>query len=191
MEAQRQYTSQTHRRKSHTGLNLGTGVVTALTRHLLVLCVLSTFVAKLDWDTLACLYSSEPDGRLVEEVIITVFIQLGHQPVFQHIQVNHPSDCGVCKENWSINILFQNCTEDIHLRWVLHILYDYMGIFSPHMCTLYQFTFPDRWKVALLLKTSVSENFKSLLHFSAELRHSCWDADAAEACRVYTWVSYG
>jgi hypothetical protein len=43
-----QYPSQTPRGKSHTGLNLGTGVVTALTRHLLVLCVLFTFVAKFD-----------------------------------------------------------------------------------------------------------------------------------------------
>jgi hypothetical protein len=51
MEAQRQYPLQTPRRKSHTGLNLGTGVATALTRHILVLCVLSSFVAKFDWDT--------------------------------------------------------------------------------------------------------------------------------------------
>jgi len=36
------------RRKSRTGLNPGTGVATALTRHLLFLCVLSTFVASFD-----------------------------------------------------------------------------------------------------------------------------------------------
>jgi len=35
------------RRKSRTGLNPGTGVATALTRHLF-LCVLSTFVASFD-----------------------------------------------------------------------------------------------------------------------------------------------
>ena len=37
----------TPRRKSRTGLNPGTGVATALTRHLF-LCVLSTFVASFD-----------------------------------------------------------------------------------------------------------------------------------------------
>jgi hypothetical protein len=40
------------------------------------LCVLSTFVASFDGDTLARLYGSEPESRLVEDVIITVFIQL-------------------------------------------------------------------------------------------------------------------
>jgi len=40
--------SQTPRRKSRTGLNPGTGVATALTRHLLFLYVLSTFVASFD-----------------------------------------------------------------------------------------------------------------------------------------------
>jgi len=40
VEAQRQCPSQTPIRKSSTGLNPGTGVATALTRHLLVLCVL-------------------------------------------------------------------------------------------------------------------------------------------------------
>jgi len=35
-------------RKSLTGLNPGTGVATALTRHLLFMCVLSTFVASFD-----------------------------------------------------------------------------------------------------------------------------------------------
>jgi len=44
----RQSPSQTPRRKSRTGLNPGTGVATALTRHLLFLCVLSTFVASFD-----------------------------------------------------------------------------------------------------------------------------------------------
>jgi len=53
------------RRKSRTGLNPVTGVATALTRHLIFLCVLSTFVASIDWDTLARL-CSEPEGRLVE-----------------------------------------------------------------------------------------------------------------------------
>jgi len=53
------------RRKSRTGLNPGTEVTTALTRHLLFLCVLSTFVASFDWDTLARL-CSEPESRLVE-----------------------------------------------------------------------------------------------------------------------------
>ena len=38
---------------------------TALTRHLLFVCVLSTFVASFDWDTLARL-CSEPESRLVE-----------------------------------------------------------------------------------------------------------------------------
>ena len=38
-------TLQTPRRKSRTVLNPGTGVATALTRHLLFVCVLSTFVA--------------------------------------------------------------------------------------------------------------------------------------------------
>jgi hypothetical protein len=33
-------------KKRRTGLNLGTGVATTLTRHLLFLCVLSTFVEK-------------------------------------------------------------------------------------------------------------------------------------------------
>jgi len=37
----------------------------ALTRHLLFLCVLSTFVTSFDWDTLARL-CSEPESRLVE-----------------------------------------------------------------------------------------------------------------------------
>jgi hypothetical protein len=40
------------RSKCHSGLNLGTRVATALMGHL-VPCVLSTFVAKFDWDTLA------------------------------------------------------------------------------------------------------------------------------------------
>jgi len=53
------------RRKIRTGLNPGTGVATALTHHLLFLCVLSTFVASFDWDTLARL-CSEPESRLVE-----------------------------------------------------------------------------------------------------------------------------
>jgi len=53
------------RRKSRTGLNPGTGVAIALTRHLLFLCVLSTFVASFDWDTLARL-CSEPESRPVE-----------------------------------------------------------------------------------------------------------------------------
>jgi len=48
VEAQRQCPSQTSRRKSRTGLNPGTGVATALARHLLFLCVLSTFVASFD-----------------------------------------------------------------------------------------------------------------------------------------------
>ena len=41
------------------------GVATALTRHLLFLCVLSTFVASFDRDTLARL-CSDPESRLVE-----------------------------------------------------------------------------------------------------------------------------
>jgi len=53
------------RRKSRTGLNPGTGVATALTHHLLFLCVLSTFMASFNWDTLACL-CSEPESHLVE-----------------------------------------------------------------------------------------------------------------------------
>ena len=53
------------RRKCCTGLIPGTGVATALTRHLLFLCVLSTFLASFDWDTLARL-CSEPESRLVE-----------------------------------------------------------------------------------------------------------------------------
>ena len=48
VEAQRQCPSQTPRRKSRTGLNPGTEVATALTRHLLFLCVLSTSVARFD-----------------------------------------------------------------------------------------------------------------------------------------------
>jgi len=48
------------------GLNLGTGVATALMRHLLFLCILSTFVASFDWDSLARL-CSEPESRLVEK----------------------------------------------------------------------------------------------------------------------------
>ena len=40
VEAQRQCPSQTPIRKSRTGLNPGTVVASALTRHLLVLCVL-------------------------------------------------------------------------------------------------------------------------------------------------------
>ena len=44
----RQCLSQTPRRKSRPGLNPKTGVATALTRHLLFLCVLSTFVASFD-----------------------------------------------------------------------------------------------------------------------------------------------
>ena len=65
VEAHRQCPSQTPRRKSHTGLNPVTGVATALMRHLLFLCVLSTFVASFDWDTLARL-CSEPESRLFE-----------------------------------------------------------------------------------------------------------------------------
>jgi len=65
VEAQRRCPSQTPRRKIRTGLNPGTGVATASTRHLLFLCVLSTFVASFDWDTLARL-CSEPESRLVE-----------------------------------------------------------------------------------------------------------------------------
>ena len=65
MEAQRQCPSQTPRRKSRRGLSPGTEVATALTRHLLFLCILSTFVASFDWDTLARL-CSEPDSRFVE-----------------------------------------------------------------------------------------------------------------------------
>ena len=65
VEAQRQCPSQTPRRKSRTGLNPGTGVATALTRRLRFLCVLSTFVARFDWDTLARL-CSETESRLVE-----------------------------------------------------------------------------------------------------------------------------
>jgi hypothetical protein len=53
------------RRKSRTELNPGTGVATDLTRHLLFLCILSTFVASVDWGTLARL-CSEPESRLVE-----------------------------------------------------------------------------------------------------------------------------
>ena len=63
---QRQCPSQIPRKKIRTGLNPGTGVATALTRHLLFLCVLSTFVASSDWDTLALLCGSEPESRLVE-----------------------------------------------------------------------------------------------------------------------------
>ena len=63
--AQRQC-PQTPRRKSLTGLNPETGVATALTRHLLFLCALSTFVASFDWDTLSRLCGSEPESRLVE-----------------------------------------------------------------------------------------------------------------------------
>ena len=58
-------TLQTPRRKSRTVLNPGTGVATALTRHLLFVCVLSTFVASFGWDTLASLCSA-PESRLVE-----------------------------------------------------------------------------------------------------------------------------
>ena len=65
VETQRQCTSQTLRRKSRMGLNPVTGVATALMRHLLFLCVLSTFVASFDSDTLARL-CSEPESRLVE-----------------------------------------------------------------------------------------------------------------------------
>jgi len=53
------------RRKSCTGLNPGTRVATTLTRHLRLLCVLSTFVASFDSDTLAHL-CSEPKSRRVE-----------------------------------------------------------------------------------------------------------------------------
>ena len=56
---------KTPNEKFARGLNPGTGVATALTRHLLFLCVLSTFVASFDWDTLARL-CSEPESRLVE-----------------------------------------------------------------------------------------------------------------------------
>jgi len=65
VEGQRQCPSQTSRRKSRMVLNPGSGVATALTGHLLFLCVLSTYVASVDWDTLARL-CSEPDSRLVE-----------------------------------------------------------------------------------------------------------------------------
>ena len=40
-------------------------MATALTRHLLSLCVLSTFVASFDWDTFERLFG-EPESRLVE-----------------------------------------------------------------------------------------------------------------------------
>ena len=65
VEAQRQCPSQTPRRKSRTELNPVTGVATALTRHPLLLCVLSTFVAIFDWNTLASL-CTEPENRLGE-----------------------------------------------------------------------------------------------------------------------------
>jgi len=48
VEAQRQCPSQPPRRKSRTGFNPGTGVATALMRHLLILCVLFTFVTSCD-----------------------------------------------------------------------------------------------------------------------------------------------
>ena len=51
--------------KNRTWLNPVTGVANALTRHLLFLCVLSTFLASFDWDTLERL-CSEPEIRLVE-----------------------------------------------------------------------------------------------------------------------------
>jgi len=54
------------KKKSH-GLNPGTGVATALTRYLLFLCVLSTFLASFDWDTLTR-FCIEPDSRLVERL---------------------------------------------------------------------------------------------------------------------------
>jgi len=54
MEAQRQRPSQTAIKKSRTGLNPGTGVATALKRHLLVLCVLY-------WTTYLLLLS--PSGK--------------------------------------------------------------------------------------------------------------------------------
>jgi hypothetical protein len=57
---------KTSRRKRYTELHLGTGMATALTRQRLVLCVLSTFVAKFDWHTLTRLCGSEPDSSLVE-----------------------------------------------------------------------------------------------------------------------------
>jgi len=57
--------SQTPIRKRRTGLNPGTGVATTLTRRLLFLCILSTFVASFNSDTLAHL-CSEPESRLVE-----------------------------------------------------------------------------------------------------------------------------
>jgi hypothetical protein len=89
-------------------------------------------VETFDQDTLTCLCGSvSRTAVLLKDELVTIFIRLGHQPVFQHAQVNDPSDCGHCKEDWSINPLFRNWTEDFHLRQVLHMLYDYMGSFGP------------------------------------------------------------
>ena len=52
------------KKKSH-GVKSGARMATALTRHLLFLCVLSTFVASFDRDTIPRL-CSEPESLLVE-----------------------------------------------------------------------------------------------------------------------------
>ena len=63
---------QTLRRKSRTGLNPGTGVATAITRH-----NLSIFVASFDWDTLARL-CTEPESLTVERCNHYMFSDMFH-----------------------------------------------------------------------------------------------------------------
>ena len=81
VEAQRQCPSQTPRRKSHTGLRPGNGVATALTRHLLFLCVLSN-LWQVSIEIPSHVFVVSRRVVLLKDLIITVFIQLCHQPVF-------------------------------------------------------------------------------------------------------------
>jgi hypothetical protein len=74
------------RRKSLAGLHLEIVLASPLTRHYLVLCVLSTSVAKFVWDATHVFAVVIQTGILLKKVIITIIIQLGHQlisPTFE------------------------------------------------------------------------------------------------------------
>jgi hypothetical protein len=70
-------------------------------------------------------------------------------------------------------ILFRYCTKDIHLRWVSHILYDYMGISGPpdaHIVPIHHSRQMKSCFIAKYERVCETFNFKSLLHFSAEIK---------------------
>ena len=79
-EAQRQCPSQTDRRKSRTGLNPGTGVANALMRHLFS-CASYPPLWQVSIEIPSHVFVVSRRAVLLKGVIITVFIQLWHQPV--------------------------------------------------------------------------------------------------------------